>query len=347
MSLASYTAPAQRREGDKTLIQDLTAAYKQIQDLTGAMQTLMNRAEVELPKLASVATSGSYGDLEDVPTIPAAYTDEQAAEASKAVVDAAVTGLEIGLPINEQDFTVTTDEAGVATDIGVNYSHVLGRATASYNETTKTLTLRLSPEVEPLVLTLNITSSTSSATAPTSPTFTALTSSGFIQNDGANPLTYNAGPPAYWLAAQSAWNGGGNTGKWPLRLPINTAGGLRQRVIDPSVFNSLCGLTLRTVDSTNHASNVVNIELYVNNGKIGYILNGTENLTSISIAAGEYLLLIIGTTVKGYRSVDGTALTELVKEFTNVDPTTAVLYPGQNGHFGSKLGEPAHYGFVA
>lgn len=167
-------------------------------------------------------------------------------------------------------------------------------------------------------------------------TFSALTGSTFQNKEAINgPLTYDGGPPPFFLSTKNDWAGGFNTGKWPLRLPAGKTGALRHKIVDTAA--NLCGLTLRTIDTLDHSKGVVNCELYQLNGKVGYVINGVDTTTDISIAAGEYLLMYIaGSTVIGYRSVDGVARTQEVVTFT-VTPATQALYPGQNGHFESKL----------
>lgn len=289
--------------------------------------------------------SGNYSDLEGLPAIPAAYTDEQAAEASKPVVDTALEEFEIGLPVDDEDFDITTDAEGLATHIALNYAHVLGRATLGFDAATNKLTLTLAPGLDPLTVTLNNTSAAGSATTPTSPTFLALTDSGFTNKEGAVPLTFSAGPPPAFTAAQADFRSGANTGKWKLRLPAGKKGAVRFRFIDPAAMEN-CGLTLRTIDTFDHSGNQVDAELYVSGGKLCYIKAGAENAGTIAAVAGDYGLLVSdGVSLKGYRSADGLAYTELVSAFTNVNPATQDLYLGQNGHFGSKLTSPTYYGF--
>lgn len=330
MDFPTYSAPAQRREGDKTLIPDLTAAYKQLEFLSGTVKTLLERATAE------------------VPATPAAYTDERATQVSATVVDKALEELEIALPLNEEDFTITKDAEGTVVDISLNEAHVLGQAKLSFDAATNKLSLTLAPGLDALTITLNSTSAAGSATSPspTAPTFLALTDSGFTNKEGAVPLTFSAGPPPAFTAAQADFRSGANTGKWKLKLPAGTKGAVRFRFIEPTAMEN-CGLTLRTIDTFDHSGNQVDAELYVSAGKLNYIEAGVEKVGTIAAVAGDYGLLVSdGASVKGYRSADGVTYTEMVHEFTKLTPATQDLYLGQNGHFGSKLTSPTYYGFV-
>lgn len=304
--------------------------------------------------LATVATSGKYSDLKDAPAIPEAYTDEDA----QKLIDVATAGL----PIAWSPETATTSffkvatvydellKQNVATSIDL-FIDTIARAvfakfSAKVDGATNKLTLTRGFDLPDILVTLPAGGGTSTDISMPD-AYAALTDSNFSNypaSDGRY-LTYLAPDPAYFLASQNDWDSGANAGHWALRLPAGARGGVRFKFVD--ITSSLAALGIRTSDTSDFRKSQIQAGAYLNNGKICYLVDGAEVSSAISAVTNEYAILYSdGTSLKLYRSVDGTARTQLVYTFANITPATQDLFIGQCGHFGSKLSQPAHLNFV-